>query len=170
MRLKALLVIAAVIAWCGGVSSPIDAVAAHPAELGHRKGQIHAVLAWARVNPVQGRPVAVFFTLHNESGIADALIKVSTPIAKRAEVHNSKSSQGGIMKMMPSPSVAVAAEDLILFEPGSYHVMLFDLVRIPKIGSQFPLTLTFAKGKPQTILVAAKGLSNAPPPHNAGHH
>jgi periplasmic copper chaperone A len=176
MRLKVLLVIAAGFAWCGGVCTPVRPAAAHEAEPGYRKGQIHVVQAWARISPIKGRPAAVYFTLHNESKIADALIKVSTPIAKRAEAHASQSSTSGIKKMVPTPKVIVAADDMTLFEPGGPHVMLFDLVSAPKIGSQFPLTLTFAKGKPQTIMVTAKGLADAMPTQDAkssghgGHH
>ncbi len=132
---------------------------AHEAEPGYRKGQIHAIAAWARINPVKGRPAAVFFTLHNESVLADALVKVSTPIAKRAEVHRYTQDKNGIVKMASQQTVPVAAEDMILFEPGSTHVMLFDMQRIPKSGERFPLTLTFAKGKPQTIFVKAQELT-----------
>jgi periplasmic copper chaperone A len=132
---------------------------AHEAEPGYRKGQIHAIQAWARINPVKGRPGAVFFTLHNESRIADSLVKVSTPIAKRAELHGHTQSKDGVMKMVPLQTVPVPADEMVLFEPDSNHVMLFDMLRMPKSGETFPLTLTFAKGKPQTIMVKAKGLA-----------
>jgi periplasmic copper chaperone A len=160
MRLKALLIIAAAFAWCGGVCAPIRPAHAHESEPGYRKGQIHAIQAWARINPVKGRPAAVFFTLHNEGKVADSLIGVRTPIARRAEVHSAQKSKDGMMKMVPAASVAVPVDDMVMFEPGGYHVMLFDMASVPKIGTSFPLTLTFAKGKPQTIQVMAKGLSD----------
>lgn len=134
---------------------------AHEAEPGYRKGQIHAIQAWARINPVKGRPAAVFFTLHNESPIADALIKASSPMAKRAEIHGQTKSKDGILKMVPLQTVPVAPDDMIMFEPDGPHVMLFDMQHIPKTGETFPLTLTFAKGKPQTISVKAMGLAAA---------
>jgi periplasmic copper chaperone A len=134
---------------------------AHEAEPGYRKGQIHAIQAWARINPVKDRPAAVYFTLHNESPIADALVSASSPIAKRGEIHGQTKSKDGILKMVPMQTVPVAADDLILFEPDGHHVMLFDMRRIPKTGETFPLTLTFAKGKPQTISVKAMGLAAA---------
>jgi periplasmic copper chaperone A len=160
MRLKALMIIAAAFAWCGGICTPISPAAAHDGEPGYRKGQIHAIAAWSRINPVPGRPAAVFFTLHNESAIDDVLVKVSSPIAKRAAIHSSQTLRDGMVKMMATPKVAVAGQDMALFEPGGLHVMLFDLVRIPKVGERFPLTLTFAKGKPQTIEVEAGALLN----------
>jgi periplasmic copper chaperone A len=158
MRLKPLLILALALAWCGGVCAPVRPAKAHEAEPGYRKGQIHAIQAWARVSPIKGRPAAVFFTLHNEGKVADTLIKAATPIAKRAEIHTSQASTSGVMKMVKRSSVAVAADDMVLFEPGAYHIMLFDLVSPPKAGTSFPLTLTFAKAPPQTIQVKSKGL------------
>jgi periplasmic copper chaperone A len=161
MRLKPCLMIAAA-AWWGSISALTHPAQAHGSEPGYRKDQIHAVQAWARISPVKGRPAAVFFTLHNESAIADALIGVRTPIAARAEIH-AHSSLNGVMKMAALQRVPVAPDDLVLFEPGNYHVMLFDLASVPKPGSHFPLTLTFARGKPQTIEVLSKGLVDGPP-------
>jgi periplasmic copper chaperone A len=135
---------------------------AHEDEHGYRKGEIHAIQAWARVNPVPGRPAAVYFVLHNESNVADTLTAVRTPIARRALVHQSSAS-GGLSKMVALANVPVDAGDMVLFEPGGTHVMLFDLLRVPKAGSRFPLTLSFAKGKPQTIEVEAKGLVDKMP-------
>ncbi len=158
MRLQALLVIAAALAWCSGVCAPVRPAQAHESEPGYRKGEVHAIQAWARINPVKGRPGAVFFTLHNESKVADALIGARTPIARRAGIHSTQTSKNGIMKMVPASAVPVAPDDMVLFEPGSFHIMLFDLTSVPKNGSSFPLTLSFAKGKPQTIMVKSMGL------------
>ncbi len=143
--------------------SALPPATAHEAEPGYRKGQIHAVQTWARINPVKGRPGAVFFTLHNESKVADALIKISTPIAKRAEMHSHIETKDGVMKMVQLQSIPVPPDDMVLFEPAGYHVMLFDMAYAPKAGTTFPLTLTFAKGKPQTIQVQSKGLVDPAP-------
>jgi periplasmic copper chaperone A len=159
MRAKRLFLFILAICWvAGGLAS----ASAHEGEPGYRTGEIHAIRAWARINPVKGRPAAVFFILHNESKVPDALSAVSTPIARRALVHQNKTS-GGVTKMIPLVKVPVAAGDMVLFEPGGTHIMLFDLTQTPKPGSRFPLTLTFAKGKPQTIEVEAKGLADKAP-------
>jgi periplasmic copper chaperone A len=155
MRAKALFLL--VLAFTG--LSGLTMAAAHENEPGYRAGEIHVIQAWARINPIKGRPAAVFLTLHNESKLADALIGVRSPIARRALVHQSK-TVGAVSKMLPLTKVTVAAGDMLLFEPGGTHIMLFDLAQPPKPGSRFPLTLTFAKGKPQTIEVEAKGLAD----------
>jgi periplasmic copper chaperone A len=158
MHAKTFLALILFLAWAGNVTDSV----AHEKEPGYRAGQIHAIQAWARINPIKGRPAAVFFVLHNESQVADTLTAVSTPIARRALVHQSKVS-GGLVKMVGLAKVPVAAGDMVLFEPGGAHVMLFDLLSVPQPGARFPLTLSFAKGKPQTIEVEAKALVNKAP-------
>jgi periplasmic copper chaperone A len=145
-------------------------VAAHEAEPGYRKGQIHAIQSWARINPVPGRPAAVFLVLHNESAIDDALLGVSTPIAGRAEIHRSRTAANGVVTMEKIARVAVKAGDIALLEPGGMHLMLFDIKSLPDLGKTFPLTLRFARGKPQTIEVMAKPLGTRPDLHKRSHH
>jgi periplasmic copper chaperone A len=162
MRIKALLALVFAFASFGPV-------AAHEAEPGYRKGQIHAVQAWARLSPVKGRPGAVYFTLHNESKVADALVRLSTPIAGRVEMHMSSHGKDGVMKMMPVQSTPVAADDMVMFEPRGNHIMLFKVAGAPKTGATFPLTLSFAKGPAQTIEVLVKGLADTVPKPTMDH-
>jgi periplasmic copper chaperone A len=150
----------------------LGGVQAHEGEPGYRKGQIHAVQAWARINPVQGRPSAAYFVLHNESKVADRLIAANSPIAGRIEIHEHV-RDNGVMKMRPvAGGVAVAVDDMVLFEPGGLHLMLFDVKNPPKAGTRFPITLTFQRGKPQVIQVEAKALTASAPKNKGGydHH
>jgi copper(I)-binding protein len=141
--------------------SALAGAQAHEGTPGYRKGQIHAVEAWARINPVAGRPGAVFLTLHNESKVADALVSASSPIAGRVEVHGHE-MDGDVMRMVKVKSVPVGVEEVELLEPGGLHIMLFDLKQQPKPGTRFPLTLSFQRGKPQTIQVEVKPLGFKP--------
>jgi periplasmic copper chaperone A len=166
MRTKAFFLLILTFGWLGNIA----VISAHEYEPGYRSGEIHAIQAYARINPIKGRPAAVFLVMHNESKVADTLVAVRTPLARRALVHQNKSS-GGVSKMLSLAKVPVAPGDMILFEPGGTHIMLFDLVRTPKPGSRFPLTLIFAKGKPQTIEVVAKALvDKAPKPATEHMH
>lgn len=142
---------------------------AHDGEPGYRKHQIHAIQAWARLNPIPDRPAAVYFTLHNESAVRDALIGVSTPMARRAAIHQHVVRADGQMVMHPISSVPVAPSDVVLFEPGGFHVMLFHLTTIPKPGTTFPLTLRYAKGGTQTIPVTVRS-AGVPQNHSHKHH
>lgn len=129
MRDRVLGVVAAVImvASCG---QP----AALPAELG-------VTGAWVRLAAVPGRPAAGYFTLHG--GAADAtLIRVTTPAANGAEMHE---SMAGGMKAIGS--VPVPAAGAVRFAPAGRHVMLFDLDPRLTPGKTVPLVLGFADGR-----------------------
>jgi len=102
--------------------------------------------AWVRLSAVAGRPAAAYFTA--QGGAADAtLTGVSTNIAIKAEMHETKMMPGGGMTMDPVVSVPVPAQGAALFAPGGKHVMLFDVN--PKItpGSAAKFTFTFADGQ-----------------------
>ena len=111
--------------------------------------------AWVRLPAVPGRPGAAYFTLHG--GAADAtLIAVSTPRARKAELHESMANG-----MRPVVSVTLPAGGIVAFAPGGRHVMLFDLdPRLPP-GSSAPLTLSFADGR--TLGTTASVLGAADP-------
>lgn len=94
-----------------------------------------------RLNAVAGRPAAAYFTLHG--GAADAtLVRVGTPVALRAELHESMA--GG---MRPLASVALKAGATVAFAPGGRHVMLFDVDPRLTAGATAPLVLGFADGR-----------------------
>lgn len=112
--------------------------------------------AWVRLPAVAGRPAAAYFTLHG--GAADAtLIAVSTDVAIRAELHETR-SESGQTTMAALPAVPVPARGTVAFAPGGRHVMLFDLNPAVKRGGTMTLTFTFASGlriQQDTAVVAA---------------
>lgn len=55
--------------------------------------------------------------------------------------------------MSPVDAVSIDPGKAAVFEPGSYHLMLFDAARQFKEGETFPITLTFEKGGALTIMV-----------------
>jgi periplasmic copper chaperone A len=150
------------------MSAPLAALA-HQGEAGHREGQIHATQGWARINPVPGRPAAVFLTLHNASKTDDQLLSASTALAARTEMHRTSRTVQGVMRMAAVASVPVKAGETVTLAPGGVHLMLFDLKSQPKAGSRFTMTLRFAKGAGQTIMVTARGLADRQA-HPAGAH
>lgn len=128
--------------------------------------RVNADQAFVRLSAVSGNPSAAYFRL-NGGPADDRLLTVSSPLALRAELHDTK-SEGGVMKMTPlADGLAIPAQAEIKFAPGGKHVMLFDVS--PKVteGSKMPLTLTFASGakvETQADVVAAG--ADAPGHHN----
>lgn len=103
-------------------------------------GGIEVSDAWAR-SPMEDVG-AVYFTVSNAGDAADALVAVAVEVAQRAEIHETV-MEGGEAQMQPVGSVEIPAGGEMAFEPGGYHVMLFDLVEPLVEGDTISLTLTF---------------------------
>ena len=122
---------------------------------------IHVGNAWVRLAAVPRGPAAAYFTLHG--GPADAtLISVSSDVAIRAEMHESRKS-GSMASMKPIGQVALPAGSEIVFAPGGKHVMLFDVNPGIKPGAPVPLLFTFADGQRVTYKASAVGAGDPPP-------
>src|SRR5262245_48846190 len=110
--------------------------------------------AWVRGTVTGQKTTGAFMQL--SSPVDTALVAVTTPAARIAEVHEMK-MDGGVMKMNAVDKVALPAGKSVELKPGGYHVMLVDLVSPLKEGDTVPLKLTFEDkaGTKQTIDVKA---------------
>ena len=116
--------------------------------------QVSVTGAWVRGTVTGQKTTGAFMQL--SSPVDAALIAVTSPVAKIAEVHEMK-MEGGVMKMGAIDKVAVPAGKSVELKPGGYHVMLVDVVAPLKEGDTVPLKLTFEDktGKKQTVEVNA---------------
>jgi copper(I)-binding protein len=80
----------------------------------------------------------------NKGSAPDRLVSVSTPAAKKAELHN-HIMEGGLMKMRPVGVVEVTPGDPSVLQPGGLHIMLMGLSQPLVEGNSFPLTLNFER-------------------------
>ena len=110
------------------------------AETGMDEDTVHVSDAWAR-SPMQDVG-AVYFTAHNGAEEDDQLIGVSTDAAARAEIHETV-EQDGQMVMQPVGGVTIPANEDVMFEPGGYHIMLFELAEPLEVDTTISLTLEF---------------------------
>ena len=122
--------------------------------------------AWARATPGKAENGAAYLTI--QSATADRLVSVSTPVAKKAELHT-MSMSGGIMQMRPVAGIDVPGGQRVTLKPGGEHVMLLGLDHPLQEGQSFPLTLTFEKGGTRTVNVAIEKAGASGPPHAAKH-
>lgn len=90
---------------------------------------------------VSGRPGAAYFTVSQANGAPRKIVGVSVEMAARAEMHETK---GGTMA--PVSEVGVGPGKTVKFEPGGYHVMLFDLDPKLRFAKDAELTITFDGG------------------------
>jgi periplasmic copper chaperone A len=120
---------------------------------------IQVVDAWSRPTP-PGIDVGVaYFTIRN-AGKSDRLLRVSSSVAKRAELHVS-TLRNGVMRMEGLDSVEVSSGTPTSFEPSGRHVMLVGLKRPLREGDVFPLVLTFANAGAVRVRVRVRGSANS---------
>ncbi|MEX1071035.1 MAG: copper chaperone PCu(A)C [Anaerolineales bacterium] len=131
-------------------------------------GVISAREAWARPTAAGGT-AAVYFELANRTAEDDILTAVTSEIARVIEMHHSMgadeldgmvANSGGegepetdVMVMAPLAKLEIRSGEKIVFEPGSYHLMLIDLQRELIAGDQFSITLHFEDAADLEILV-----------------
>ena len=110
--------------------------------------------AWVRGTVAGQTSTGAFMQI--KSPTDTALVAISSPAAKIAEVHSMK-MEGGVMKMNAVDKLAVPAGQSVELKPGGYHVMLVDLAAPLKEGDTVPLKLTFEDkaGKKETVEVKA---------------
>jgi copper(I)-binding protein len=118
--------------------------------------------AWARTSPMMEMAGAAYMVIKNTGAADDALIGVTSPAANVVETHETKDDGTGQMAMMPVESIAVPAGGMAELKPGSFHIMLIDLVAPLAVGDMVPLTLTFESGT--VVEVMAEVRDGAPMP------
>jgi copper(I)-binding protein len=123
---------------------------------------LHASVAWSRPTVSAAMAGVVYVTI-TDHGKPTTLVRVSTPIAARAEMHQSL-MRNGMMEMAPVRSLAIAPDAPITFSPGGYHIMLTGLTQPLSAGQTFPLTLIFADGGSITTTVTVQPMMAGAPP------
>jgi|SRR5208282_941574 len=111
--------------------------------------------AWVKAT-APGQTTAAAY-LQIKSDAAAKLVGVSSPAAKTTQIHEMK-MEGNVMQMRPLDALDLPAGKTVEFKPGSYHIMLTDIVKTLKQGATVPLTLTIegADKQRQTVEVKAQ--------------
>lgn len=122
--------------------------------------------AWARATPGKAENGAAYLTIRSPT--ADRLVSVSSPIAKKAELHT-MSMSGTVMQMRPVAGIDIPAGQPVTLKPGGEHVMLQGLEHPLQEGQSFPLTLSFEKGGVRTVSVPIERAGAAGPAATAKH-
>jgi copper(I)-binding protein len=164
-----------------GVAIATIVIAASLAACSGSSGGIKVTGAWARNSAAITGAGAAYLVIQNTGSSADALVGVSTPAAKTAEMHETKviesaapsasmgmggmgsaapsmmpSASGGMgggpmMGMVPVSRIEVPAGGSVELKPGGYHLMLLSLVADLKVGDKIELTLQFEKAGKITV-------------------
>lgn len=107
-------------------------------------GDVSVQDAWARATSPQATTGAVYLGITSKGG--DKLVGVSTPLAGKAEIHQTYRKEGGVMGMRQVADVPLSASGPTVLAPGGFHIMLLELKGRLVKGQSFPMTLSFASG------------------------
>lgn len=112
--------------------------------------------AWIRLLPTP--TLAAYLTLYNPTDKPIRVLGVSTPVALKAEFHESRTvggmdhgAQGETTTMAPLWEVVVPARGKLEFGPGGKHIMLLGLKRTLRAGEKVPLVFRLEGGKTLTV-------------------
>ena len=134
-----------------------------------KSGGIAVENAWSRATPGTAKVGAGFLTIKNEGEAEDRLISAASPIAARAEIHETK-MENDMMTMRPvSGGIAIPPGGSVALAPQGYHLMFAGLTAPLKEGEQFKATLTFEHAGAVEVTFDVKAM-RAPAPASAEHH
>lgn len=87
---------------------------------------------------------AAYMRILNSGNEPDRLLKVSSDVAMKVEMHMSEMKEG-VMTMRPVDSIDVPANGQVELKPGGLHIMLIGINRDLTAGEKVKLTLDFEK-------------------------
>lgn len=121
--------------------------------------------AWSRAMPAGGNGV-VYLTISDHAA-ADTLTGASSPVAAKAELHESMDDHG-VMKMRGVASLSIEPNKPVTFAPDGYHIMLIGLKHALVAGTTFPVTLNFTHAGKVTTMASVEKLGAAMPDMSHG--
>ncbi|WP_087016464.1 copper chaperone PCu(A)C [Thaumasiovibrio subtropicus] len=130
-------------------------------------GDLHIQKPWSKLVPPTSAVTAGFFDVTNEGEADDRIIAARADIAGKVELHN-HIHEDGMMKMREVSSIEVPAGETVSLKPGSFHVMFFNLTKVPALGEQFPVIVTFEKAGEVELMFKVKEAIK--PMHHNGKH
>lgn len=131
---------------------------------GYKAGRIEIEHPWSRAT-VEAVPTGVvYLVMRNPGSTADRLIGVSTPVAKKAELHT-HIQDGELVRMRQIDAIELVSSSTVALEPGGLHIMLLGLKQPLVKGKAFPLTLVFEEAGPVVVQVDVQGTTDLSPAH-----
>ena len=114
--------------------------------------QVQVADALCRPTPVGRQATGCYLTLTAPTD--DRLVSVSSPVAGRIEIHESRMESNMMMMRELKEGMALPAGQAVELKPGGNHIMLLAVTEPLKAGDSIPLTLTFATAQPVEVEAA----------------
>lgn len=120
--------------------------------------EVHGAFAFA---PPTESEAAGYFTVVNRGTVPDTLLALTSPIAGAAMLHG-QVPDGGMVRMVHLDAPTIPARDSLVLAPGSAHLMLTTLDRLPRPGDTIAVTLTFARAGAVNVRLPVRAYGDAP--------
>jgi copper(I)-binding protein len=117
-----------------------------------RIGNLIVSEARARPTPPGISVGVVYFSITNQGAKADRLLSVSTPMASKVEIHESR-IEHGVMEMREVSAVDCPPGATVRATPGALHVMLIGLKAPLALGTELTVSLQFRDAGPLILKV-----------------
>lgn len=110
--------------------------------------------AWVRATVVSQKATGAFMKLVSDNDVT--LVSARSDIAGTVEVHEMK-MENDVMRMRAVDGLKLPANQPVELKSGGYHLMMMDLKKQLKLGTEAQITLVFknAKGDSETTFVHA---------------
>src|SRR5688572_4794470 len=118
-------------------------------------GELSVTNAWSRTTPPGVTVGVAYFTLKNDTGKPDRLLKISSPVATKAQVHRTEILDG-IAGMREVAVLHVDAGQTLEFAPDGMHGMLAGLKQPLAEGKTFEIEILFELAGPRKVMVAVR--------------
>lgn len=113
-------------------------------------GDIRVSGAWTRATAPGQDQAGVDLSITSKQ--AAALVGVTSPVARTAELH-SMTTEDGMMRMREVKSIELPAGKRVNLGESGYHLMLNELKAPLKEGDSVPLTLSIKVGAQQVVVI-----------------
>ncbi len=118
-------------------------------------GTLAVTNAWSRSTPPGVKVGVAYFTLKNDTGKSDRLLKISSPVAESVQVHRTEILDG-IARMREVAVLHVEAGQTVEFAPNGMHLMLMGLKKPLVEGDTFDLELQFEVAGTRKVAVVVR--------------
>ena len=120
---------------------------------------LHVEKAEVRLSPVEGNPAVGYMELHGGRLDVDLVSVVSDDVL-RMEMHETV-TEDGVAKMKPLKKVAIPRGDVVKFEPGGKHLMIWGVGPYSKQRGLLTMTLIYSNDDRIEIDAAVKTAGSA---------
>jgi copper(I)-binding protein len=118
-------------------------------------GELAVTNAWSRSTPPGVTVGVAYFTLKNDTGKSDRLLRITTPVASKVQVHRTEVLDG-MARMREVAVLHVDVGQTVEFAPNGMHLMLMGLKQPLAEGRSFEIELLFEVAGPRKVKVAVR--------------